>query len=209
LANRQDTFNRADGAPSASPSDGGSSWVTLGSGGTYGVISNCGYKSAGASSRQVYYLECSSTQGTITAALGIGVSNGSNPGFCGRIVDNSNYIICNVSSGGSSSTIQMYKVVAGAFTAFGSSYAATYASTDTWTVDVNASHVWVVKQNGTTRITTSAESQHSSATKWGFVFYEPGTGYGINQWDFTDTAAAASTSFPLRRRTSQQHLLVR
>lgn len=198
MSNRQDTFNRSNDTSSpGSPSDGGSAWVVLGSG-TYGILSNCGYKVAGTSARHACYLETSSVQGEAVWTQGIGVSGLSYPNVLARIVDNSNFIFVQCDTGGSSSSFRVFKLVAGTPTQLGStSSSVTWAVGDTLSLSVDASHQWTAKHNGVTKVgPTGADSTHGSATKWGFSFYEPGTGFGLNQWDFTDTAGAV-TALPI------------
>ena len=184
MSNRSDDFNRADSTTSlGTPSDGGSAWVATS--GTWGLTSNKGYKVASFGTTQGAYLECSSTQGAVQATIELGSTQ--YPSLTGRMVDDNNYIQCQIDT----TALKAWKRVAGTWTQLGSTYTGTITTGDVISLTIDSSNNITVKQNGTTRVTTSS-ADHSSATKWGMLAYS--TGPRFDDWSFTDSGGAAAAS---------------
>lgn len=184
MSNRSDNFNRSNSSSVInSPSDGGADWVTPV--GTWGIISSKGYKSATFGVWGIAYLEASSSSVDLQfAAYPWGSSEYLSAML--RYVDSSNRIIVEIES----TFLKVFKMVAGTYTQLGSTYSGTISAGDVIKVSVGSSNVYTVYQNGTLRITTGADSAHSTSTKHGVTIY--GTTPSFDDFSITDTAAGGS-----------------
>jgi hypothetical protein len=120
MADRQDTFDRADSATSlGTPSDGGAAWTAHS--GTWGIISNQAYVAVGNGGYMAASLEASAADVDVRLTVG-GAAEVNYWGVCARLTDDSNYLW--VGRGGGNWNLR--KRVAGTDTALG-----------TYTVGVN------------------------------------------------------------------------
>lgn len=161
MTSRSDNFTAADNATSLSgrvPSDGGSAWVVTG--GAFGIRNNGGYQSSGAgTSANLAYLESGSSIGKISFTLSALTRDIS---FILRCVDSTNYV--RMTCGGASTSID--KVVGGTLTTLNS--VGGYTNGDVIEFSVDAANVYRIKRNGTTAVTSAADSAGSTGTKVGF-----------------------------------------
>lgn len=188
MSNRSDNFNRSNSSSVInSPSDGGADWVTPV--GTWGIISSKGYKSATFGVWGIAYLEASSSSVDLQfAAYPCGSEYLS---AMLRYVDSSNRIIVEIES----TFLKVFKIVAGTYTQLGSTYSGTISAGDVIKVSVGSSNVYTVYQNGTLRITTGADSAHSTSTKHGVTIY--GTTPSFDDFSITDTAGGGANFLTL------------
>lgn len=188
MSNRSDNFNRSNSSSVInSPSDGGADWVTPV--GTWGIISSKGYKSAPFGVWGIAYLEASSSSVDLQfAAYPWGAEYLS---AMLRYVDSSNRIIVEIES----TFLKVFKIVAGTYTQLGSTYSGTISAGDVIKVSVGSSNVYTVYQNGTLRITTGADSAHSTSTKHGVTIY--GTTPSVDDFSITDTAGGGANFLTL------------
>lgn len=184
MSNRSDTFDRSDSASAlGTPSDAGSAWVA--NAGTWGITSNLGYKVSANNNFQAASLECSSSVGTVEVT----VTNVSNQGVVGRLVDASNFILGQIAS---SNFLAVYKRVGGTFTQIGSTYSGTTSDFDVVSMAIDASNNITLYQNGVSRVTGN-DSAHSTATKWGMMIYS--TSSLMDDWSFTDAGGGGPTEY--------------
>lgn len=156
MTNRADNFNRSDRSLSGdTPSDGLGAWTITG---TWTILGNNAYKSATFNTHQPMWLEASVANVEVQATNAT-LGNG---GLVCRLSDSSNFIYARVNAANNI----IYKVVAGAFTQLGSTYTGSGSANDVWLLSADSSNNLLLKQNGTTRVTTS-DSFNSSATKHG------------------------------------------
>jgi hypothetical protein len=187
VANRSDNFNRADSTSAlGSPSDGGSDWVAAA--GTWGISSNTGYKVSSAAFQSAY-LEASSA----TCSVSFTVAAQGNGGLVGRLANDNNFIYGQVVS--NSTVCYVYRKVGGTFTQIGPSATVTHTVGDVWLLSIDSSDNILLKQNGTTRITTSSSSG-STNTKWGLCDFAMNTRY--ENFEVIDLAGGASAYSPGR-----------
>lgn len=184
MASRADTFNRANGSL-GTPSDAGSAWVDAG--GTGSVSSNQ-FVGVNLFAWTPAYLEAS----TAVASVAVTAKTFGNSGLIGRYVDANNFWLLQVQSG----SLGLYKRVSGTFTQVGSTYTGTISANDVLLLDVTSGNAWTAKQNGTTRIgPTSADSTHSTATKWGLSNFSGAATY--DDLSITDNAGGGGASADL------------
>lgn len=190
MSNRSDNFDRTDGTiGGTTPSDGGSTWT---SGGDAQIKSNqLGSVTSGAA-RNWAKLEASASNGTAQVTAKV-LAAGTGMGLLVRMADATNYIGAYIYSG----KLELYKRVAGAFTALGSTYTGTISVNDVITLDVTSGSALTVKQNGTTRI-TATDSTGSTNTGVGFDWFQGDPSLRVDDFSWTD-AAAATTSIPAIR----------
>lgn len=188
MSNRSDNFNRSNSSSVInSPSDGGADWVTPV--GTWGIISSKGYKSATFGVWGIAYLEASSSSVDLQFAAYPWGSEYLSAML--RYVDSSNRIIVEIES----TFLKVFKIVAGTYTQLGSTYSGTISAGDVIKVSVGSSNVYTVYQNGTLRITTGADSAHSTSTKHGVTIY--GTTPSFDDFSITDTAGGGANFLTL------------
>lgn len=159
MANRSDNFNRADNSSAiGTPSDGGGGWTTTA--GTWGILSNAIYRSAG-SSYSVAYLDAGVSTGVVSAKF-TGLASS---GIAMRIVDGSNFVWLQLTGG----LTYLWKRVSGSFTQLGSTFSGGFTTNDVFSLEVDASGNWIAKKNGTS-IITATDNVHSTATGVGFAW---------------------------------------
>jgi hypothetical protein len=190
MANRADTFDRANTtAGIGAPSDGGSSWIA--GSGVWGIIGNKAYNSTAAAGSYTL-LETSTPNLTYSLVWG-GSPYGSASAVNGmyfRYVDASNYMLLSVSG----QAMYVGRVVAGVYTAVGASYSGpngTIISGDTIAVTVTSGNAITVTQNGVTRITTSSTA-NATGTKIG-LYANNYAGYNWDNLVVTELVSAVST----------------
>lgn len=180
MANRSDTFTRADSASAlGTPSDAGSDWVA--DSGTWGITTNQGYKVATGGGFQIATLECSETEGEAEVTI---VLQG-NAGVIGRAADNNNHILAQVWEG---NKIALWKRVSGSYTQLGTTFVGTQSDGDVYLLSIDAAHLITTYQNGVSR-RTATDSAGSSNTKWGMMSRDAGTSKTFDDFSFTGAAA--------------------
>lgn len=183
MTNRTDDFNRADSTTTmGSPSDGGTAWSVQS--GTWGIISNTGYKVATDFSNEVTFLEASATSGETFIKI-----SGSTPlgGPLIRGSNNDNYILGQLNG----STLTLWKKVATNFTNLGSG-AVTHVAGDTYSIKATSANDLTVYKNAV-QIATANDSALSTATKVGIYGSTIGSRY--EDFSFVDAAGAAGGGF--------------
>ena len=186
MANRTDTFNRADSGSLGTPSDSGSSWVTP-SGDSFGISSNKAYNTDGREPA-INYLECSAADGTLQCTLSTSAS-GTFKGLILRFASATDYIAIRAQP----SSWAAYAFVGGAPTQIGSTYSATPASGDVIAVIASGTSI-EVKINGVSRITGTSSSGQTN-TKHGLITYTDTTSR-FDDWSWTDASAGGIGSAP-------------
>lgn len=183
MANRSDNFNRSDNASAiGTPSDGGGAWSTTA--GTWGIISNSIYRSAG-SGYSAAYLDSAVSAGTLSAKL----TSAASSGIAIRIVDGSNFVWLQLTGG----LVYLWKRVSGSFTQLGSTYSGGYTTGDTFSIAVDASGNWTAKK-GSTTIITATDNVHSTGTGVGFVFESNSATWDDLSFTEVDTTAPTLSS---------------
>lgn len=179
MANRADTFNRANNAgPLGTPSDAGSDWVQPSGSGSFLISSN--QASQGSPAVNVAYLEASSATGEVQVTC-----NGTltDHGPVGRLTDSSNYWYGSMRAGG----CYLQKKVAGSYTSFGPYTGASAGAVAKLVFSGSNVSLYL---NGVL-LTTQSDSFNSTATKHGI-----GTGNAAGLFDdfsFTDAGGGGAT----------------
>lgn len=174
MANRSDTFNRANNFSAVgTPSDGGSDWVEL--------VNNCGIFSnqifgAASASTNLSYLECSEADGTLEVTMNEATGA---CGFAFRITDANNYWIFRALP--SSDSFQLGDVQSGSFTERDLA-AQDPAATDVLSVVLSGNSI-SCKVDGV-EVCSFSSSFNNTATKHGWVSFS-GTGSLCDNWSFT------------------------
>lgn len=160
---RADTFTRANNTSSlGTPSDAGTDWVAQL--GTWGIYNNSTVARANTYSTTTNasaVLEASSANVIITAEVYHGGYT-NKAGLVIRAADMDNLIFCTIGTAG----LALFRRVAGVNTAFGTNYTTGITDGDVISISVDSANNIIVKQNGTTRITTS-DASGSANTKHG------------------------------------------
>ncbi len=187
MSNRADNFNRANGTPLGTPSDGGSDWVADISGGgiTFGINSNQAYDDFDAGGNIVSSLEASSAKVEVQVTLS---TFGDQMGLSARVTDGSNYLYVRGFSG---EGYVLRKTEAGSSSTIGTPYATTPADGDIIKLVCDGNNIEVFI-NGVSRI-TATEAFNNTATRhglWAFNAYVTSA-----RWDnftITDLNVAAT-----------------
>lgn len=184
MANRSDNFNRADNASSiGTPSDSGGAWTVTG--GTWGILSNNIYRSAG-SGYSAAYLNSAVSTGVVSAKI----TGAASSGIAMRIVDGSNFVWLQCLSG----SVYLWKRVSGSFTQMGPTSSG-FTTNDVFTLEVDASGNWIAKKNGTS-IITHTDNVHSSATGVGFVWESNSATW--DDFSFTEAGGGGGPSIAVK-----------
>ncbi len=183
---RSDNFNRANEDPLNVPSDGGSAWVEL-LGTDWNVNGNVARIGGVVWTPAVTYLEASNSNVIVKAKMTAAPSSpNSNWGLTARIVDADNHwrVVYRINV----PDLALQKRVAGSFTTVGTPAAGSLSVNDEVSLEVNSSHQWTVKVNGSPVITGVTDSDNSSGTKHGLVAHF-NSGPDTMSWDdFSVTA---------------------
>ena len=183
MTDRTDNFNRADSTISlGTPSDGGSAWVA--ENGTWGIVSNQGYRVATDLTTQNASLEASVSNVEVQVTL----SERPRGGPIARVADASNRLIANLDN--TSNNLILYKIVAAVATQLGSTYSVTPADGDVVKIRADSANLITVYLNGTSRI-TATDAAGSSNTKHGIACYRAGAGVSAYFDSFSITAIVA------------------
>lgn len=187
---RSDTFTRADSLLTInSPSDAAGDY-TVAATTVFGIASNTGQWVSGFDTVfPTAVLESSS------AVVDFSVDYpavGADAGVVIRYVDASNFNDCFVRSSGN--TLQLHKIVAGAFTSLGT-FTGAIANGDTIKVTVSAGNVYNVFQNGTLRIGPVTDAANSTGTKHGLATNSDATVRWDNLVMTTPGAVSAPSGF--------------
>lgn len=175
MANRQDTFNRANASGGlGTPSDGGSDWVELAS--NFGIFGNQAY-GAGGGSPTVSYLECGAGSGDGTIQV-THASVGGNAGVAFRISDADNLFAVWVIGG----QFSLYRRQSGSNNLLGQA-SGTATSGDVVSAVLSDDSI-TIKVNGTTKITVTDAFQ-KTATKHGLATASADTSSLLDDWSFT------------------------
>jgi hypothetical protein len=167
-----DDFNRANSTSSlgnlVTPST--TAWTV--SEGTWGISSNKAYYSgdnSGTASRKFITADAGVSSGTLSCKVTYS-STLTQSFLVARYVDVSNFLMVAIFQNGSTSTLVLYRVVAGAYTNIGSSSVSNIAgSTNTIAVVLSGNSITVKNNNST--VITATESTFNTATKFGFGNY--------------------------------------
>jgi hypothetical protein len=189
MTNRADYFTRADTASfSSTPSDAGSSWVSI-SGSGIGISSNKAY-AISTSSTDYQYLEANSAD----VEVSLTVSTYNNPlgavGIIFRVVDINNLWMAYVYP--AVPELRIARWDAGVYSTV-DSVAFTPADGDVLKVTCSGSTINVYA-NTVLKLGPYTNSTHSTATKHGIYLYaDPGQGSRLDDFVITDTGAAVSS----------------
>jgi hypothetical protein len=195
---RSDTFTGSDSANSitsgvhVTDDSTAGAWTNLA--GQWGISSNKAYTPLG-TAHAVIVLETNVSNVTIESTLG-GTLTGA--GLIARAQDNDNYFLLRVTT---TALTVFYHHGAGVFDSIGDSGAITVLSTDTIKFVVDSDNVFKGYQNGTLRVTSSANSNLSTATQHGIRISSDSS----VRWDdvtITEIGGGAQT-FGFRKRVPQ------
>jgi hypothetical protein len=152
-----DTFTRADTTSGLGTSDTGQAW-TAGQG-TYGISGSKAYSvTAVDGDRTVIETGIADHRATVTVTGNSGVTS---PSLIARATDANNGYVISLSTG----TLRLFKMVAGAYTAIGSSASLTLADGDTLAISAKGSTITGYK-NGVSVI-TATDTTFAAGTKAG------------------------------------------
>jgi hypothetical protein len=167
MANRADTFNRADSSVAlGTPSDAGSAWSALS--GTWGISSNQARKVTAADGQHIAVLESSAADVEVQCTFPV-LENGADAGLVLRVVDTSNYLLVAVRGAGGT-RLELYKRVAGAETLLGAGDGSNVTAGCVVKAVANGSTINVYVA-GLLALGPITESAFSSATQHGIRAY--------------------------------------
>ena len=196
MTDRTDNFNRTDSTTSlGTPSDSGSAWVAQG--GTWGILSNQGYKPLNSSSQQIATLESSVSNVEVQATFAVMPATWG-AGLNARAADNSNYLLLNANA----TLIELYKVVAGAFTQLGTTFNGTLTAGDVLKLRVDSANLITAYQNGTSRV-SATDAVGSANTKHGLRDYR-GAAASVSFDTFSITAIVSAAFIAQKPRVISQ-----
>lgn len=162
MTNRTDTFVRTSNPTVIDPpSDGGSGYTIAGGvPDPWGILTNLGYLPATTVSNNAAVLDSASSN----IEIEIPIQNGpSSSGICARYADLSNFIMLFCDD---STTLTLYKRVAGSFTAIQSTGSLTLAAGDVFKLRCDSANLLTGYQNGVSRC-SGTDSAGSTNTKHG------------------------------------------
>lgn len=154
-----DDFNRANSTTTLGTATTGQSWVALA--GTWGIETNKGYRVSTVDSDQAAILT-GQTDATITATITWSSFTAGEVSVLARGADASNHYLALLST----STVDLYKRVAGTYTLLGTSGAVTWATGDTIGLRVSGTSIKGYR-NGAEVVSTT-DSSLTSGTYAGF-----------------------------------------
>jgi hypothetical protein len=184
VSNRADNFS----GTFPTPSDAGSSWS--GNGTWANSAGVCALSSTGVNDNP-QVLEASSALGRASVKLAATSSSGQ-AWLVLRFSSTSNYVYCSIDKGGFA---ELLKNVAGTPTHLAYTGTITVADGDVFSLEVDGSNVYVLKQNGSTvawASGTGTDSFSSAATKHGFGQFGGGA-WHFDDFSFTDTSTPAGS----------------
>jgi hypothetical protein len=182
MTTRTDNFNRTDSTTTIdSPSDSGGNYSIGGGALTkWGISSNQGYIATdGGNGTTAAVLDASSA--VVTVQVTIAAIGTQRLGPIARWQDqNSFWAIAAWTA-----SFRLYRFASGSPTQMGETFD-TVANGDVLKLDVDSSNNWTAYLNGTSKITVSADSTYSTATKHGL--YGGNTGHRFDDLTITDNS---------------------
>jgi hypothetical protein len=196
MADRSDTFDRADSAVSInSPSDGGANWVA--DAGTWGISSNRAYNPS-AANPGVCRLSDGGTVGSVQ--VNFPVAPADRQGIFLRATDGTNYMVMWARPG--VSQVLLRKYVAGTPTTVVSVTSTGWVANDVMKLEVTSGNVFRMYKNGAQIGTDYTEAFNTSSTGVGLWSQSDSTGR-FDSFVHDDTAAAVAASFVAFRRPTR------
>jgi hypothetical protein len=196
-ADRSDTFTGSDSANSitsgvhVTDDSTAGAWTNLN--GQWGISSNKAYAPLGGS-HEVAVLDSASSNVTVQATIS-GTITGA--GLIARAQDNDNYFLLRVTA---TALTWFYHHGAGVFDSIGDSGAITISAGDIIKAVVDSDNVFKGYQNGTLRVTSSANSNLSTQTKHGI---RASLDSAVRWDDFSIVAISGATPTFFQRRLQQ------
>lgn len=193
MANRSDTFDRADSTTAlGTPSDGGSDWVA--DTGTWGIATNRG-RNVGGASNEVARL--AGAAAVVNVKADFPTLAGGDCGLTCRSADGSNYWFIRIRT--STSQLLLRKVVAGTFTTEQTTGSITTANDDTWELDVDSANDYRVYRtpSGGSRVqvnTTYAGGTNLASNTGVGLYAQSDNGSRWDNFVATDPAAGGGGS---------------
>lgn len=199
MANRLDTFDRADsGPPLGTPSGGGAAWEATK--GSFVILSNRA-ANATAGTHDVTVLEASAADAEVQVTL---AAFADQMGLAFRLTDLNNFFFVRTYSGAG---YDLFRFEAGGSSHLGA-YATTPASGDVLKAVCSGSSLSVYV-NGTLRIGPVTDAFNGAATKHGLWAYSAGGANRFDDFSITDLGGGGGGAAPPRGRRRRNNALRR